>query len=710
MVDIKREDITLQDRTKGISADEFAWGSYFYSEAISSGYNTKGFELWYRLSKSALNSRDKWYITALAPTDDYWFLAFTRDGRIETEEYWNWDSDWTWDVDGWWALYSFLAWGSLWKWYLNGVTYWDYAIGIRQNEIDVVDYKNAFTPSDEILTNTHLTISTWWTFGTGWTATDEWAVHTVGETWTLSTDISSEWLTNSDYCRCAIKISWWTNGNIDVTLGNNTETFNERTDGWFVAHLRWKATTTDLTITPNWNFNGTIEYVNLHLYDTTNAVFDSKASLYYSNSSNTHPALVREWDLYIACGSYVNIISLVDRWVTYKHLVDSNFTIVSMTQQAGNIILWATDGYDSRQYYWNWVDAVATEVIERKGLIIQGVTWTETLSYVLTTSWKNSWSIEWYEYRLYAVSWYQRNLIASKLYQNRSWDYLESPHYNENKKFDFNDVTSDQSMTIFLDSLYIPGCDGVYKYWYDVPGLRTNRTRPIKYDTGSTHIVMGQRWHFLGVWFTVWWTNYIGNVDNRLYPESWFLVTESIYRDRLSTKKSLEKLKIWYKNVASTVGNIKVYAIVDDTYFWRFWPSATPTTRPTVWAVYNVANNTKAEVIDVDTTNWVITFRTIENKWSYAGVANTTLTKVSWTWDDSISVGYNYDNMCLVKTIESSTQWYWADFIFWKDFINSYMPYWYKIQFVIELNSNSRYLSPEVYELSIHSDIDDVVL
>ena len=51
MVDVKRQDITLQDRTKGISADEFAWGSYFYSDAISSVYNSKGFELWYNLGK-----------------------------------------------------------------------------------------------------------------------------------------------------------------------------------------------------------------------------------------------------------------------------------------------------------------------------------------------------------------------------------------------------------------------------------------------------------------------------------------------------------------------------------------------------------------------------------------------------------------------------------------------------------------------------------
>jgi hypothetical protein len=29
--------------------------------------------------------------------------------------------------------------------------------------------------------------------------------------------------------------------------------------------------------------------------------------------------------------------------VTYKDLVDKNFEIVAMNQQAGNIIIWATD-------------------------------------------------------------------------------------------------------------------------------------------------------------------------------------------------------------------------------------------------------------------------------------------------------------------------------------------------------------------------------
>lgn len=697
MVDIKREDLTLQDRTKGISADEFAWGSYFYSEAISSGYNSKGFELWYRLSKYALNNRESWYATALSPRWWYWFTAFTRDGRIEMED------DYNGTTKG--AYYAFYAWGSIWNWYLNWINYGDYFYAIRQTSVDKLPAYNFFSET-ELLTNPDLTSATWWTLWTWWTTTDTWAQHTSGTAALVSDNLANSY-SASDRFRCALKISWWTAWQITVKWGTwASATLSDRKDGRYVVNLQGDSTMY-VTITPNSAFNGTIEKVNLYQYDMSKY---TSISLYSWTHSNKHPALVWEWDLYVASKYTVNIINLSDNGVTYKYLVDKNFEIVAMNQQAWNIIIWATDGHDSRQYYWNWVDAVATEVIEWKGLIIQSACGTETVSYVLTTSWTTSWSIDGYEYRLYAVSWYQRNLIASKLFQFKSGDYLEAPHYNANKKFDFNDVKDDHWMIVFLDSLFIPWCDGVYKYWYDIPWLRSNWTRPIKYDTWATNIVMGQRWHYLWVAFRVDGVNYIANVDNRLYPSTWYLVTEAIYWDKLSSRKALEKIKIWYKNVPSTVGNIKVYAIVDDTYFWRFRPTSTPTTRPTVWAVYNVAHDTTAEVIDVDTTNWVITFKTVNDGWSYNNLANTTLTKVSWTWDDSISVGYNYDNMCLIKTIESEQQEYNSDLIFGKDFVNTYLPFWHKIQFVVELNSNDNHISPEIYEISMNSDITDVTL
>ena len=705
MVDIKRQDLTLQDWTKGISADEFAWGSYLYSEAISSGYSTKGFELGYWIKKRSLNNRTKGYPVAITASWGYGFAAFTKDWRIEMWDMWYGNSDGTWDTDWGGAYYSYFKWGIIWDWYVNWLSYGDYLFWIRQNWVDKIPATWLFTPASEVLGDTDMSTATWWTIGTWWTITDNWAEHTTGNTWTLTYDISSEWYWMSDYLRCAVKITNWTAGSLDVTVGNGTETFSDKAEGWYVATLQWQASTTTLTITPSSSFDGTIEYVNLHLNDTVTTV-----TIYWWNLSDRHPALVWEWDLYVASGDYINIINLGDMWVTYKRIIDSNYEIVAMNQQAWNIIIWATDWHDSRQYYWNWVDAVATEVIEWKWLIIQSAAGTETLTYVLTTSWATVGTVDGYEYRLYVVSGYQRNLIASKLYQFWSDDYLDSVHYNANKKFDFNDVTDDKWMTIFLDSLYMPGCDWIYKYWYDIAWLRSAWTRPIKYDTWAEHLVLWQRGHFLGVSYRSWTSNYICEVDNRLYHPTGFVVTNSIYWDKLSTRKSLEKLKIWYKNVASSVGNIKIYAIVDDTYFWRFRPTSTPTKRPSIWDIYTVANNTTAKVIDVDKTNGVITFVTVSDTWSRANLANTSLTRVSWEWDATITVGYNFDNMCLIKTIESDSQSYGSDLIFGKNFVNNYIPYRYKIQLVIELNSNDSHLSPEVYEISMVSDITDVVL
>lgn len=51
---------------------------------------------------------------------------------------------------------------------------------------------------------------------------------------------------------------------------------------------------------------------------------------------------------------------------------------------------------------------------------------------------------------------------------------------------------------------------------------------------------------------------------------------------------------------------------MDDDYFWRFAVSGI-TNRPEAGDVYNVANQTKAEVITVDKTNNLLTFRTTEN-------------------------------------------------------------------------------------------------
>ena len=89
MVEVKREDITLQDRTKGISADEFAGGSYHFAEGIQTGYSTKGFKLGNKLQTSVLNYRENGRAVAWTTIAPWGTVAFTEDCRIEGEDFWN---------------------------------------------------------------------------------------------------------------------------------------------------------------------------------------------------------------------------------------------------------------------------------------------------------------------------------------------------------------------------------------------------------------------------------------------------------------------------------------------------------------------------------------------------------------------------------------------------------------------------------------------
>ena len=290
MADIKREDITLSDWTKGISADEFAWGSYFYSEAISTGYSTKGFELWYRLGKNKINSRPQWYATSLSPSHNYWFMATTRDGRIECQYTWNWSSYWDWDTDGGGALYSYYEWSWVGTGYLNWVTYWDYIFWIRDTRVEKIKVDEVFDPSAEMLWETDMSVATWWTIGTWWTITDNWAEHTAGETADLSYDLSWESMPASENYRVAIKISNCTAGYIEASLWNTGFQWESGVNGWVVYNLRWY-TTPILTLTPSSSFNWTIEKVNVHHYDGDKI---TSIGIYWWTYSNKHPALV--WD------------------------------------------------------------------------------------------------------------------------------------------------------------------------------------------------------------------------------------------------------------------------------------------------------------------------------------------------------------------------------------------------------------------------------
>ena len=716
MVDIKREDITLQDWTKGISADEFAWGSYFYSEWIQSWYSTKWFKLWPYLDVETLNERTQWYPLAVYPckwnplSSTNGLIFFTNDGKIEMDGVFNWSTEWEW-----WALWGWAIWceyNAANIHFCGGYVYGDYALLFKRTYIHRIEYKESYKLYWQSITNPRFENSAaWWTIGTGWTLTDDWMKHTTWETWTLSVD--ANWYDDSLFGRLAIKIvnctAWHVTVGINNWANDSFDTGDWR-NWWFVEATNqiYNATTYTITITPSSDFNGTVEAVNFGCFDMNH--YDE---ISWMTSADKHVAIEWAGDIYISSGNTIDVLSTVDWKISdSKQIIREDEEIVAMTQQGDSLIVWATNWIDSHQYYWNWVDSVASEVIRWKWQVIKAVTWTETICYVL--AWVG-WSTAWYAYRLYSVSWYQRSLIASNAYKVRG-DSWNLDHYHPSKKFVFNDTQWSESMCIFMDNLYLPWCDGIYQFWQTIPWLSNAWSRPINYQNGSDRLFLYQDGENL--WFSYRNTqrNYYVNVINERYQSYGYLVSDSIYWDKLSTRKALEKLKLWYKSVPSTVGNIKIYAIVDDDYFWRFdvtWVSS----RPAIWDKYEVAVDTIAEVININKTSntaWEITFRTISNGGSLDR-GYEYLTKVSWSGDDSISTNYNYDNMCLIKTIETEQQEYGADLIFGKDFVNNYMPYWHKIQLVIELNrtwagATNSYRTPEIFELSMVSDITDVTL
>jgi hypothetical protein len=295
MVDVKREDLTLQDWTKGISADEFAWGSYFYSEWIQTWYNTKWFKLWPRLDNQIINYRSDGYAVALSPAGWYWITVFTHDRRLETYDTYNWSLDWEWDSQWGGALYAQQA-NTTTRW-VNWITYWTNAIWIRASYIDVIDRDGLFNPNLELLTNTWFDSD--WTIGTGWTVTDKWAEHTTGNTGTLTADCTVA----SGKIRVAVKVSHYKDWTLTVDAGWVTDTLSSK--WWFVATFTVSAWTATITLTPSSDFDWTIEMVNVHQYN------DSKITVWASNISTAdyHPCIIWWWDLYIGSWNKVDVVN-----------------------------------------------------------------------------------------------------------------------------------------------------------------------------------------------------------------------------------------------------------------------------------------------------------------------------------------------------------------------------------------------------------------
>lgn len=684
--------LTLNNWSLWMSADEYVGGSFFYAEWIDNQSNSKSFRLWHRIVDTEINKRGTWYAVALEQVfepDEEWYqsigmLWFTADGYIES----NWINRWSYtDWEFWWWIYKRPS-----GWYVNGFAIWNTLLGISNNKIDRFTSLTNLWGSN-LVSNPWLTSDTDWTVGVWWTTWASGATHT---NWNLTLRQSLTLTTGKKY-RIVVKSSWTTTGSCEVRLWISwiVWTINSSSDVCFLWTINASSDGLDIIFVPTTTFNWTIEYVKVQEYDSTKLLPDDITI----TSATTHPLYMWQWDLYIGSWASIDIVNTTDWDVRTVNVIDSSYSIRDITQQWWSLVIWASNSISSRQYYWNGVDEVASEIIDRPYNNIISAIDDETKTYVVTN---NSWN-RW----VFIVSWYQRQPIAKNVF---NWQTIERGRipYNQNKRFNFWIDWPNQTM-VLNDKLYVRADWWLYCYWTNVVWLPNTRSKPIRVDETTTTIhSLGGVFNRLYMANRKLWINYISQVYEDNYTTSWYLVTQAIFRDNLSTKKSLNKLKIGFKNIKKTIGNIKVYAIVDDDYFWRYQVTNV-TTRPEIWDKYNVWKNTVWEIIAIEN-NWttgVITFKTTENTANYPWNALSSITRVTGDGQATINTQTLFDNMCLIKTIESDEQWYWEELIFGSSFVDTHMPDRHKIQLVIELNSNNSNVSPEIFDISLLSDIVD---
>lgn len=683
--------ITLNNWSLWLSADEYAWGSYFYAEWIDSYSNSSGFRLWHNIVDTEINKRSGWYPVAmeyLNKLDEEWYnfvwmVWFTSD--------WYMESDWLNRAASssdtfWWALYKRPTWS-----YLNWLIASGELLGITTDKIDRISTTIGLFGTNVVNTPDLTSAGTWsvWAWWTPW-ATG--AVHSTG------TNTLRQLLTVTSWKRYRIVTlsTGATTGSCEVRFWTDVLwTITPTSDRWLMGTAVAASASEYVTFIPTNDFNWTIKYVKTQIYDDTK-LFPDDITI---TSAISHPVCVKQWFVYVGSWSLIDIID-TSTWTVYNTVgvIDDDFSIRSITLSWNSIVIWASNWIRSKQYYWNGIDETVSEIIDRSWNNIASVVADETRTYAIIS---NN-----FERRAYSVDWYQRTRIANNTYSWRTIEWSNN-YYKPNKKYDFL-VNKVNQMAIFNDKLYVNSFWWLYVYGWNIIWINSSRSKPIIVDPVTTTIYT--LWKALGklyIWNRKSSVNYISQIYEYNYTPSWYLVTQAITWDNLSSRKALDQFKIWFKNVDSTIGNIKIYAIVDDDYFWTLSVTGVSVT-PTAWAIYNVWTNTKAEVISTNISWWAgtILLKTIDNTANYPWNEITPVTKVSWTGDASITVAWS-TNMALIRTLVSSKQEYNNDFIFWQDFIDKHMPNWHKIQFVIELNSNNVNVSPEVYEITLSSTIID---
>ena len=600
------------------------------------------------------------------------FLEISQDGNITNFENWGknylihrWFCSNIWRIHTWTTSFWFIlknTWIILWNYIWDSSTLW---------MIDWWDWINTDPWFD----------NDWnWTIWAWWTVNWEWA-HT---SWT---DTLSRTSTSVSWTKYRFELSWNTNaGSCDVKL-------------WWVVVWTFDKTNNEKLIferTATWD-NDKLEFVPTDDFDwwIDNNYIQKELFSEYSHTL--------QWDKspYLVYWNYIyvwnwNKITRIDLTVptvpvfTDFSIINWDYTIKWMSRIWDQFFIYASNGSNSKQYLWNWVDKEAQRVITWVDKPIQNVANFGNVDYVITGT----------EHRqtLSVVSWYRlQPLINTREYVN-SWDRI---YFN---------TTYTNSVETIVNKLLIAWNDWVYSYWTVMPTWYSYSWQMQAFSDVLNKEYIWINWTITNMFFdTTLWYNlyvyfkwnynwvywnykvqyYLPEWDNNAqyiwewYGTTWWIETKPYFGAEYSNIKNLNKYVVWYKLETSTY--LLTY-IKDKSYV----------------NIYTT-DNRQFNVWDVYSCNWVnYTIKSINNHILNCETSSEIkrpvvyeFTKVSWTWPATFKNVKMRLWYRLLNKIDDTTK-------------NKYT--WYiteatnKIEFAIELVTTNSKNSPRLYNFDIYFD------
>lgn len=525
--------------------------------------------------------------------------------------------------------------------------------------------------------------TTWWTIWAWWTISWWMATHTSWTAVLSRTMTCDSWKTyriavyNTDCTAwtCQIKVAWSTKTTLTST-----------TDGTVQVVTYVSAWTSELLeFVPSTDFNWNIEFCRIQ---EVNAISTSKTF------NETAPYIVYSNIIYVWNGTKVTTIDMTTWTPDIQDVItiDNDFTIVWITRISDQFYIYATNGSNSRQYMWNWIDGSADRIITWVDKPIMNVANFANVDYAIVWTTRRQW--------LYLVNWYQLQPIIV------TDDYIS----NDDRIY-FNSNSINNIETIW-NKLLISWDKWIYAYWNRTPWINPALIKQFLHNWWWITNIFYSESLENSVYAYFYWTlsdtnetSTTGNYRIQIYfPEwngqeeftvlnkciTWWIESHPLIWENYSNIKNTEKITIWAELMSWTQINIyqkdtyfaNIYTRSPTNYTWAVWDTYTYS-----WRTFTILN-----IINPWTTNWYLLHC------SYIGTeldwyVSWSFTRATWTWP---------------TTIYSERVRYWYKLLFQATDTSklrhtyNYPSQWNKTQYAIELISNSEHNTPKLYDFNLY--------